>query len=158
MATMSPEERALAVRAFNRFYTRHIGLLHKSYLDSPFSLSEMRVLYELAHRNAPAAAEISKDLNLDTGYLSRMLLKFEKNGYIRRTPSTKDARQSDLSLTRRGHAAFEPYETKATTEVAAILDRLSLEDQERLVEAMQVIQKLLGGLGVDTTTSSGHAT
>ena len=142
---MSLEERARAVRAFNRFYTKHIGLLHKSYLDSPFSLSEMRVLYELAHRNAPAAAEISKDLNLDTGYLSRMLLKFEKNGYIKRTPSAKDARQSDLSLTRRGYAAFEPYEAKATGEVATVLNRLTIEDQDRLVEAMQVIEKLLDG-------------
>jgi DNA-binding MarR family transcriptional regulator len=141
---MSLEERARAVRAFNRFYTKQIGLLHRSYLDSPFSLSEMRVLYELAHRTAPSATELSKDLNLDTGYLSRILLNFEKRGYIKRTPSQKDARQSDLSLTARGRAAFEPFETKATAEVAAILNRLTVEDQERLVEAMLLIEKLLG--------------
>jgi len=140
---MSLDERARAVRAFNRFYTKQIGLLHKGYLDSPFSLSEMRVLYELAHRTAPAAVELGKDLNLDTGYLSRMLLNFEKRGYIKRTPSQRDARQSELSLTKRGRAAFEPYENRASEEVAAILNRLTADDQERLVEAMQLIQNLL---------------
>jgi len=141
---MSLVERASAVRAFNRFYTKQIGLLHKSYLDSPFSLSEMRVLYKLAHRTAPSAAELGKDLNLDAGYLSRMLFNFEKRGYITRKPSEKDARQSDLLLTRRGLAAFEPYETKANEEMAAILDQLTVDDQQRLVEAMQLIEALLG--------------
>lgn len=148
---MSPEpgaeadQRVRAVRAFNRFYTRQIGLLHKSYLDSPFSLSEMRVLYELAHRNAPTATHLSKDLNLDTGYLSRMLLNFEKRGFIKRTPSQVDARQSNLSLTKRGAAAFEPYETKANEEIAALLGRLPADDQQRLVDAMRTIESVLGG-------------
>jgi len=151
MATMSPEpaaevdQRVRAVRAFNRFYTRQIGLLHKSYLDSPFSLSEMRVLYELAHRTAPTATQISKDLNLDTGYLSRMLLNFEQRGFIKRVPSQADGRQSNLSLTKRGAAAFEPYETKANEEIAALLGRLPADDQERLVDAMRTIESVLGG-------------
>jgi DNA-binding MarR family transcriptional regulator len=134
-----------AVRAFNRFYTTQIGLLHKSYLDSPFSLSEMRVLYELAHRRAPTATQLSKDLNLDTGYLSRMLLNFEKRGYIRRTPSPSDARQSNLCLTKRGVAAFEPYEAKANEEIAALLGKLPVDDQQRLVDAMRTIENVLGG-------------
>ena len=143
MATMSLAGRARAVRAFNRFYTKQIGLLQRSYLDSPFSLSEMRVLYELAHRTAPTATELSRDLNLDTGYLSRMLLNFEKRGYIKRKPSESDARQSDLSLTAAGRAAFEPYEAKANEEVAAILTKLTVADQQRLVEAMRIIERLL---------------
>src|ERR1700681_894172 len=112
MATMSVSERVGAVRAFNRFYTKQIGLLDKSYLQSPFSLSEMRVLYELAHRDAPTASELSKELDLDPGYLSRMLMGFEKRGYISRKPSAGDGRQSHLSLTQRGRAAFEPFEAK----------------------------------------------
>lgn len=144
MATMSLAERARAVRAFNRFYTKQIGLLHKSYLDSPFSLSEMRVLYELAHRTTPTATELGKDLNLDTGYLSRMLLNFEKLGYIKRRPSQRDARQSDLSLTRLGRAAFEPYETRANEEIAALLSKLTADDQQRLVDSMYTIETLLG--------------
>jgi DNA-binding MarR family transcriptional regulator len=151
MATILPEaslersERVSAVRAFNRFYTRQIGLLHKSYLDSPFSLSEMRVLYELAHRSAPTATQLSRDLNLDTGYLSRMLLSFEKRGFIKRTASQTDARQSNLSLTKKGAAAFEPYETNANEEIAALLGRLTVEDQQRLVDAMRTIESVLGG-------------
>src|ERR1019366_657049 len=83
-----------AVRRFNRFYTGQIGLLGKGYLDSPFTLAEVRVLYELAHRDAPTAAEIAKALGLDAGYLSRMLLSFRKRGFLARKASAKDARQS----------------------------------------------------------------
>ncbi len=80
-----------AVRSFNRFYTRQIGLLHKGYLNSPFSLTEVRVFYELAHRNQSTAAELSKDLGVDAGYLSRILLHFGKRGLIARKPSRADA-------------------------------------------------------------------
>jgi DNA-binding MarR family transcriptional regulator len=150
MATMSEpgpsqekDERVSAVRAFNRFYTRQIGLLHKSYLDSSFSLSEMRVLYELWRRNSITATHISKELGLDTGYLSRMLLNFEKRGFIKRTPSIEDGRQTDLSLTKRGATAFEPYEIKANQETAALLNKLTADDQQRLVDAMHMIETIL---------------
>src|ERR1700722_14034696 len=93
------------VRRFNRFYTRQIGLLGKGYLNSPFTLAEVRVLYELAHRSASTAAEIAKALGLDAGYLSRMLLSFRKRGYLARQASKKDARQNHLSLTKKGQAA-----------------------------------------------------
>src|ERR1700674_584332 len=96
------KDRVDAIRRFNRFYTRQIGLLGKGYLDSPFTLAEVRVLYELAHRDSPTAAEIAKGLGLDAGYLSRMLLSFRKRGFLARKASDKDGRQNHLSLTNKG--------------------------------------------------------
>ncbi len=133
-----------SVRAFNRFYTKQIGLLRKGYLDSPFSLAEVRVLYELAHRKNPIAAEISKELDLDAGYLSRLLAKFEKRGLIARKASGTDARQSHLSLTARGRQAFAPLEVKTQKQVDSMLAKLPGADQQRLVDAMHTIEKLLG--------------
>ncbi len=138
------KDRVNAVREFNRFYTRQIGLLGKGYLDSPFTLAEVRVLYELAHRESPTAAEIGKALGLDAGYLSRMLLSFQKRGFLARKTSKKDARQSHLSLTRKGRAAFEALEAKSEAEVAEMIGRLSAAHQNRLAAAMGVIAGLLG--------------
>src|SRR5918997_3813205 len=87
-----------AVRAFNRFYTRRIGVLEEGYLESPFSLVQARVLYELAHRSEPTATEIATDLGLDTGYLSRILRGFERTGLVEKRPSASDGRQKLLSL------------------------------------------------------------
>jgi DNA-binding MarR family transcriptional regulator len=144
MATnMTLDERAQAVRSFNRFYTRQIGLLRKGYLESPFSLTEMRVLYELAHRDGPTAKELSQDLDLDPGYLSRMLLQFEKRGFLTRRPSEGDGRERHLSLTSKGRDAFDPYEVKSQQEVASMLVRLAPEDQARLIDAMKTIENLL---------------
>jgi len=133
-----------AVRGFNRFYTKQIGLLRKGYLDSPFSLSEVRVLYELAHRNQPTATELSKELDLDTGYLSRVLLRFQKRGLVRRQESKDDARQFHLSLTPKGSSAFSRLEKQTEAETAAMLERLPAPDQQRLIEAMHTIEGLLG--------------
>jgi len=138
------DPRADAVRSFNRFYTRHIGLLHQGYLNSPFSLTEVRVLFELTHRQRPTATEIGKALGLDAGYLSRILVGFEKRGLIRKIPSPSDARQSHLSLTKRGQHVFRPLDRKAHDEIAAMLRKLSRAEQHRMIEAMQTIQKLLG--------------
>ncbi len=133
-----------AVRRFNRFYTRQIGLLGKGYLDSPFTLAEVRVLYELAHRSAPTASEIAQALGLDAGYLSRMLLSFRKRGYLARKASEKDARQSHLLLTRKGRAAFQGLEARSAAGVSKMIERLPPAEQNRLTDAMRTIEGLLG--------------
>src|SRR5580704_6362008 len=104
------QQRIAAVRRFNRFYTRQIGVLRKTYLDSSYSLGEMRVLYEIAHSNQPTASDIARALDLDAGYLSRVLRNFEKRGLIIRKTSNQDARQSHLALTPRGRQTFAPLE------------------------------------------------
>jgi len=133
-----------SIRRFNRFYTRQIGLVGKGYLDSPFTLSEVRVLYEVAHRDAPTASEIAKALGLDAGYLSRMLLSFRKRGFLARKTSDNDARQSHLSLTKQGRAAFGALEAKSEAGVSKMIERLSAEEQNRLTGAMETVESLLG--------------
>lgn len=137
-------QRVAAIRGFNRFYTKQIGLLHSGYLKSPFSLTEVRVQYEIAHRPGTTAAELAKELGLDPGYLSRMLLRFHDRGLILREPSPNDGRQSCLSLTRRGRSAFSPLERSSDQQVAAMLSRVSQPDQVRLIQAMRTIEQLLG--------------
>src|SRR5256885_9015103 len=94
--------RIATIRRFNRWYTRQIGLLNEGLLDSPFSLTEVRALYELTHRENPMAVNLCQELGLDAGYLSRILRKFEKQGLVEKKGSSTDARQSLLSLTRKG--------------------------------------------------------
>jgi DNA-binding MarR family transcriptional regulator/N-acetylglutamate synthase-like GNAT family acetyltransferase len=133
-----------SVRRFNRFYTKQIGVLRKGYLDSAFSLAEGRVLYEIAHRDRPIAAELSKDLDLDPGYLSRLLAKFARQGLLARQASGNDARQTHLALTARGRQAFAPLEAKSQKHASGMLSKLSGADQQRLVDAMHTIETLFG--------------
>ena len=142
-ATGSELQNIAAVRRFNRFYTRQIGVLRKTYLDSAYSLGEMRVLYEIAHGDAPTASDIARALDLDAGYLSRVLRNFEKRGLIKRTTSQKDARQSHLALTARGQKTFEPAEQRSQRDVAEMLGQLDEPKQTELVKAMQTIETLL---------------
>jgi DNA-binding MarR family transcriptional regulator/GNAT superfamily N-acetyltransferase len=139
-----PHESIAAVRRFNRFYTRQIGVLRKTYLDSPYSLGEMRVLYEIANGKAVTAKNVGRALDLDAGYLSRVLQNFEKRGLITRKASEEDARQNNLALTARGRQAFEPAEKRSQRDVADMLDKLEPRDQSHLVSAMQTIENLLG--------------
>jgi len=134
----------VAVRRFNRFYTRQIGVLRQSLLDSPFSLAEARVLYEVAHRQQPTATELGQDLQLDAGYLSRMLRSFEQRGLLRKEASSRDARQSLLSLTAEGRKAQLALEAGSNAEVGAMLSVLADDEQNRLLRAMQTIESLLG--------------
>ncbi len=139
------QDRVAAVRRFNRFYTRQIGVLRKTFLDSPYSLGEARVLYEIARGNAPTASEIGRALDLDAGYLSRVLRNFETRGLIRREASASDGRQSHLTLSPRGRKNYAPLERRSQRDTGAMLGRLKPEDQLRLIEAMNTIQTLLGG-------------
>jgi DNA-binding MarR family transcriptional regulator/N-acetylglutamate synthase-like GNAT family acetyltransferase len=138
------KEQIADVRAFTRFYTRQIGLLEERLHKSAFSLTEARVLYELAHRNGLTATDLGRDLGLDAGYLSRLLKKFEGRGLVTRAPSATDARQSVLSITEAGRKAFEPLDQASREDVAGLLGRLSAEHREAVVAAMQKLRRLLG--------------
>ena len=138
-------QRTAAVRRFNRFYTRQIGVLRKNYLDSPYSLGEMRVLYEIAHRGARTASDIMRALDLDAGYLSRVLRNFEKRGLITRKTSAQDARRSELALTARGAKTFAPFERRSQQQAGAMLGKLKPAQQATLVGAMGTIVTLLTG-------------
>jgi DNA-binding MarR family transcriptional regulator/GNAT superfamily N-acetyltransferase len=143
---MCPEDsdgQVAAVRAFNRFYTRKLGVLDQQLLKSPFSLSEARVLYELAHREDPAAKEIGIELGLDPGYLSRIVQKFDEDGLITRTPLASDRRQHRLALTAKGREAAAKLDRSSQDEVGAMLAKLSATDGRRLTEAMATIENLL---------------
>ena len=134
-----------AVRAFNRFYTRKIGVLQEGLLASRFSLTEARVLYELAQRAGATASELCRDLGLDAGYLSRILRRFEAERLVARARSSADGRQSLLALTAAGREAFAGLDRRSREEIAGLLERLGAGDQARLVGAMSGIERLLGG-------------
>jgi len=133
-----------AVRAFNRFYTRRLGVLDQQLLKSPFSLSEARVLYELAQRGSLAAKDIGIELGLDPGYLSRIIQKFDEDGLVARKPLPSDRRQYQLSLTAKGRQAFARLERSSHDDVAAMLAALPRGGSQRLIEAMSAIERLLG--------------
>ena len=137
------QHRISAVRRFNRFYTRQIGVLRRTYLGSPYSLAEMRVLYEIAN-GARTASDIGRMLDLDAGYLSRVLRNFEKAGLISRKPAPDDARQSHLAMTAKGTKTFAPYEKRSQDGVARMLAILNPADQTKLTQAMATIEQLLG--------------
>src|SRR6266702_1216146 len=130
------EDQVAAVRAFNRFYTRELGVLDQHLGRSPFSLSEARVLYELAHRDAAAAKEIGIELGLDAGYLSRIVQNFEENGLITRKPLPADRRQHRLTLTAKGRQAFARLDRRSHDEVVAILGQLGEAERAGIVNAM----------------------
>ncbi len=131
------------VRAFNRFYTQRVGALGKSHLSSDFSLTEVRVLYELAHRERPTARELAAALALDTGYLSRILQNFRRRGFLTSDISDCDARQQHLSLTEAGQRSFAALNAGADSEIEALLNPLSDKARSLLVGAMGQIQALL---------------
>jgi len=137
------DQRAAAVRRFNRFYTRRIGVLDEGHLESEYSLTEVRVLYELAHREGTTAGELCRDLSLDPGYLSRMVRQFTRRGLVRRTPAAGDRRQAVLALTAKGARAFAPLDAGARAQVQALLQPLSSRERKALVAAMRRIETLL---------------
>jgi DNA-binding MarR family transcriptional regulator/GNAT superfamily N-acetyltransferase len=132
-----------AVREFNRFYTAQIGLLEDGLLSSPYSLTEVRVLFELARGGATFAGEIVNMLRLDPGYLSRILKGFETQGLIERRRSETDGRASIVRLTRQGRAVFDPLDQRASEQVAEMLAPLRPVERARLLDSMAVIRRTL---------------
>lgn len=145
--SIQPTANVRAVRAFNRFYTQRIGVLQRGLLHSPYSLTEVRVLYELANAKDLTATELQKLLDLDPGYLSRMLRAFERSGLLSRARSQEDGRQSLLRLTGRGRKIFSGLDARQSGEVAKMLESVSRNAQESLIASMQTIQSVLKGKG-----------
>jgi DNA-binding MarR family transcriptional regulator/GNAT superfamily N-acetyltransferase len=137
--------RIQAVRRFNRFYTSRIGVLHEGLLGGPLSLTEGRIVYELAQSGQSTAAKLGNDLGLDAGYLSRILRGFQERGLIDRRPSETDGRQSVLSLTDAGRQAFAVIDARSQAEIGAMLEKLTATQQQRLVAALDTAEALLGG-------------
>jgi DNA-binding MarR family transcriptional regulator/N-acetylglutamate synthase-like GNAT family acetyltransferase len=139
-----------AMRRFSRFYTRKIGLLQEEFLGTDFSLTEGRVLYELAHKRESTAAAVGAALALDAGYLSRILSSFVKKKLITKTASPTDRRQSILTLTERGRKAFAPLEARSSEQVGKMIATLPESKKRQLVDAMQTVENLLRSGGVET--------
>jgi DNA-binding MarR family transcriptional regulator/GNAT superfamily N-acetyltransferase len=137
------EARVAAVRRFSRFYTRRLGILQDPFLQTSFSLTEARVLYELAHRDRPTATEIAEALGLDRGYLSRILRGFMQRDLVYKTSSREDGRQNLLSLTSRGRMSFAAIDKRSQDDVASILAKIPAGEQDRVVSAMGAIERLL---------------
>jgi len=136
--------RVAAVRRFNRFYTRQIGIIGERLLQSPFSLAEMRVLYEIANRENVSAVDLAEELRLDAGYLSRILRRFQKGGLVTRETSAEDGRRNLLSLTEKGQRTFATLNARQEEDVAALLTRVPAAGQRRLIESMHAIEEVLG--------------
>src|ERR1041384_3798434 len=142
--TSDQEARIAAMRRFSRFYTRQLGLLQESLVHTRFSLSEARVLYELANRERVTASALAADLDLDHGYLSRILRRFAEDGLLVRKRGLDDARQSVITITVKGRKAFAPLDKGSHDQVAAMLEKLSAAEQQRVVGAMNTVESLLG--------------
>jgi DNA-binding MarR family transcriptional regulator/N-acetylglutamate synthase-like GNAT family acetyltransferase len=136
-------DRVAAVRSFNRFFTRQIGVLREGLLHSEFTLTEMRVLYELAHHGDQPSATLCRDLGLDRGYLSRIVAKFESAGLVAKVPSATDGRAKLLHMTGQGRAVYEPLDRRSREEVGDMLSRFDDSDQLRMLDAMNTIRELL---------------
>ena len=147
---MSNLARTEAVRGFNRFYTSRIGVLGSGYLSSHFSLTEVRVLYELAHRGSDTASALCRELGIDAGYLSRILRGFARRGLIARAPAKDDARKTILRLTARGKGTVAPLEARARGQIGAMLDEVPAGEQDRLVQSMRTIERALQPRGSAT--------
>ena len=145
-----------AIRRFTRFYTRQIGLLEEGLHRSPFSLTEARILYELAHRDGLTASDLGRDLALDAGYLSRILKAFETKGLVARAPAERDGRSTVLALTQAGRDAFEPLNRASQAAVADMIAPLSLGERRRLTSAMGRIEAVLGGTPSESFTVRAH--
>ena len=139
------DDRVAAVRSFNRFFTRQIGVLREGLLHSEFTLTEMRVLYELAHHGDQQPAALCRNLGLDRGYLSRIVARFEAAGLVAKVASATDGRAKLLQMTAHGRAVYEPLDRRSRDEVGDMLARFDERDQLRMLAAMDTIRALLDG-------------
>jgi DNA-binding MarR family transcriptional regulator/GNAT superfamily N-acetyltransferase len=139
------ERRVAEVRAFNRFYTNVIGVLREGLLRSPYSLTEARVIFELAQRASSEVAELRLTLDIDAGYLSRILARFEADGLATRERSAADARRQVITLTAAGRAAFKMLDARSAEKIRGLLARLREEEQRRMLGAMGTIRTILDG-------------
>jgi DNA-binding MarR family transcriptional regulator/GNAT superfamily N-acetyltransferase len=136
-------DRVAAVRAFNRFYTARIGVLRDGLLRTPHSLTEARVLYELGQREVTEVADLRREMDIDAGFLSRLLARLQRDGLVARERSTDDARRQRIRLTEEGATAFAELDSRSAEEIGAVLDALPEEDQQRLVAAMDTVHDVL---------------
>ena len=143
MTVVAAPERIDTVRAFNRFYTRVLGLLDEGLAHTAYSLTEARVLFEIAQRDRIAVAELRDSLGLDAGYLSRILARFESDGLVVRERSAADGRRQLIMLTPPGREAFGELDTRSSEAVADLLDPLPAADQGQLVDSMRTIERVL---------------
>jgi DNA-binding MarR family transcriptional regulator/GNAT superfamily N-acetyltransferase len=143
-----------AVRRFNRFYTRRIGALQPGYLGSPFPLPQARVLYELGQRGETTASELGADVDLDLGYLSRLLQGLRRQGLVQGQASKEDARRVHLSLTAKGRRACQSLDARSREEVAGMLGKLAAPEQARLVGALQAVEQVLNKKPSEVTLRS----
>ena len=138
-----------AVRRFNRFYTRRLGALQDRFLGAPYSLPQARVLYEIGQRGEATASELGAELDLDPGYLSRLLQGLRRQGLVHGQPSPADARRVQLSLTPKGRKAYQQLDARSRDEVAAMLGKLATPQQTRLVDALRAVESVLGASKAD---------
>jgi len=143
-----------SVREFNRFYTKQIGVLRENWYKTDFGLTHLRVLYELAHRDHPTATEIREALELDAGYLSRILRKFDDGNLIKKVQSDSDRRQFHIALTSKGQNTFARLNQNSHEEVGAMLAQLPPGQQKQLVTQMRGIQGILGRTNPDTSKAA----
>ncbi|KIH97594.1 MarR family transcriptional regulator [Streptomonospora alba] len=139
-----PLEDVSAIRAFNRFYTHRVGVVKPGMLDSPWSLTEVRILYELRHRSRVEALDLRRDLDMDAGQLSRVLTRLQRNGLVARSPSSADRRRQVVELTEEGKEAAETLDDRANEQVVGLVSHLPEGDRERLIEAMGTVRRLFG--------------
>jgi DNA-binding MarR family transcriptional regulator/GNAT superfamily N-acetyltransferase len=137
------ESQVAAVRRFSRFYTRKFGIIEPKLLDSPWTLQEARIIYEIAERQSCTASDLVRALGLDAGYLSRTLGALQRRQIVARKPSITDRRTAGLALTAKGRAAFAELDRRSRSEVGGLLDSLETADRARVVHAMRTIEQAL---------------
>src|SRR5437762_1464171 len=139
----SLQDQVAAVRSFSRFYTRKLGIIEPKLLDSPFTLQEARIIYEIAHRSACTATDLTRDLGLDPGFLSRTLQGLQRRQIVTRKPSKDDGRINELSLTAKGRTASAELERRSRDEVSRLLAGLDAAERAAVVQAMTTIEQTL---------------